>query len=128
MQIRNPRGFSKGKIGLVLIILLFGGLFYSTDIDTIGYLFIIACVSAALIHINSYPLVVSMTTGMNIGRFTGYYYSSLANIISPPLAGGLMDFFEYGILFKYAAAGFILALICLLMVKAPNDRLLLSEG
>ena len=116
-------------IGLVLIILLFGGLFYSTDINTIGYLFIIAGISATLIHINSYPLVVSMTTSSNIGRFTGYYYlaSSLANIVSPPLAGGLMDIFGYGILFKYAVVGFILALVCLLMVKTPSEKPLVTE-
>jgi MFS family permease len=110
-------------IGLCSIIVLFGGLFFTINIDIIGYMFIFAGICAALIHINSYPFVVSMTTGSSIGKFTGYYYlaSSLANIVSPPLLGALIDWLGYGILFKYAVVGFILALLCLLTVKAPKE-------
>jgi MFS family permease len=45
------------------------------------------------------------------GAYTGLYYlfSSLAAIASPPLVGLLFDRLGYGILFKYALAGFVLA-------------------
>lgn len=112
------------SIGLGLMILLFGGLFFTNDINIIGYLFIPAGASWALININSYPFVVSMTSNANIGRFTGYYYlfSSLAAIVSPPLVGLLFDIFDYSILFKYSVVGFVIALVLILLIKPVNDR------
>lgn len=110
-------------IGLSVMIMLFSGLLFSNNINTIGYLFILGGACWALININSYPFVVSMTSSSNIGKFTGYYYlfSSLANIVSPPLVGRLIDLFGYGILFKYSVVGFILALLCLITVKPPKE-------
>lgn len=116
-------------IGLVTMILVFGGLLFSGSIDAIGYMFIISGVGWALININSYPFVVSMTTGPMIGRYTGYYYvfSSLAAIVSPPLVGGLIQVFGYGILFQYSVIGFIVSLLCILMVKPPKDEVIAKE-
>ena len=108
-------------IGLLIMILTFGGLLFSTSISMIAILFLFGGMCWALININSYPLVISMTSNANVGRFTGYYYlfSSLAAIISPPLVGKLIDVLGYGILFKYSLVGFILALIAIFMVKEP---------
>lgn len=127
-----PAGFIATKIGkkktivvgLALMISLFGVLFFTNDINIIGYLFAAAGASWALININSYPFVVSMTTGSNIGRFTGYYYlfSSLAAITSPPLMGWLFDIFGYGIMFQYSVVGFVLALIFILLIKVPRQE------
>lgn len=110
-------------IGLILMILSFAGLVFANDINKIGYVFIFSGMCWALININSYPLIVSMTNNDNIGTFTGYYYfaSSLAAIISPPLAGKLIDILGYSILFKYTLIFFILALIFMFMVKQPNE-------
>jgi MFS family permease len=111
-------------LGLILMILTFGGLLFSTNINAIGYMFIFAGACWALININSYPFVVSMTSNANVGRYTGYYYlfSSLAAIVSPPLVGKLIDIFGYGILFKYTVVGFIIALVFILMVKPPVEQ------
>lgn len=111
-------------IGLSLLILTFGGLLFNTNINTIGYMFIVAGACWALININSYPFVVSMTSDDNIGRYTGYYYlfSSLAAIVSPPLVGKLIDWLGYGILFKYSVVGFIIALVFILLVKSPVEK------
>jgi MFS family permease len=78
--------------------------------------------SWALININSYPFVVSMTNNADIGRYTGYYYffSSLAAIVSPPLAGLLLDWIGFQVLFIYSVAGFAIALIFMLLVKPPE--------
>lgn len=112
-------------IGLISIILVFGCVFFTNDIDVIGYLFIPAGAAWALININSYPFVVSMTSQSKIGSYTGFYYlfSSLAAIASPPLIGLLIPLFNdgYGILFKYSAVGFVLALVCILFVKTPKE-------
>lgn len=113
-------------IGISLMIILFSGLPFFSNIDIIGYLFIPAGACWALININSYPFVISMTTSANIGRFTGYYYlfSSLAAIVSPPLIGKLMDIFGYSLLFKYSVVGFIISLIFMILVKSPNNEIL----
>lgn len=111
-------------IGLIMIILVFVGVFFTKDINTIGYLFIPAGVAWALININSYPFVVSMTDQKNIGSYTGLYYlfSSLAAVASPPLIGMLIDTLGYGILFKYSVSGFILAFVFILFVKTPKEE------
>jgi Na+/melibiose symporter and related transporters len=111
-------------IGLVLMILSFGGLLFASNINAIGYIFIFAGACWALININSYPFVVSMTDNANVGKYTGYYYlfSSLAAITSPPLVGKLIDWWGYGILFKYTVVGFIFALIFILLVKPPVEK------
>ncbi|MDR3645394.1 MAG: SLC45 family MFS transporter [Clostridia bacterium] len=106
-------------IGLGLICLTFGGLEISHNINTIGYLFIICGAAWAMININSYPLLLSMSTGERAGRFTGYYYafSCLAGIVSPTLCGLLIDRLGYAILFKYAVCGLVLAFFVMLFVK-----------
>lgn len=110
-------------VGLVIMIAVFGCVFFTKDINVIGILFIPAGIAWGLININSYPFVVSMTDQKNIGTYTGLYYlfSSLAAIASPPLIGMLIDNLGYGILFKYSVCGFILALVCILLVKTPKE-------
>lgn len=110
-------------IGLVSICSMFFFMHLSNNIDVIGYIFIVCGAAWALININSYPLLLSMTTGAKIGRFTGYYYafSCLAGIVSPTLVGIFIDHFGYPILFNYSVVAFALALIVLLFVKEPKS-------
>jgi maltose/moltooligosaccharide transporter len=110
-------------IGIIAMILVFGGINFTKDINVIGYLFIPAGAAWALIIVNAYPFVISMTDTKNIGSYTGFYYffSSLASLVSPPFIGLLIDKLGYGILFKYSVVGFILALVCILFVKAPKE-------
>jgi maltose/moltooligosaccharide transporter len=131
-----PAGFIGTKLGkkktimlgLILMIATFGGLFFAKNINIIGYLFIPAGAAWALININSYPFIVSMSKTKNIGAFTGLYYlfSSLAAIASPPLVGLLADLLDYGILFTYSLVGFILALVCMIFVKSPEEEQIIN--
>ncbi|MBQ2317567.1 MAG: MFS transporter, partial [Lachnospiraceae bacterium] len=59
----------------------------------------------AAINVNSLPMVVEMCKGSDIGRFTGYYYtfSMAAQIVTPIVAGTLMNRVGYTTLFPYAA-------------------------
>ena len=110
-------------IGIGLILAVFVAVFFTNDINVIGWLFIAGGAGWALININSYPFVVSMTRQENIGTYTGLYYlfSSLAAIASPPLAGLLIGWLGYGVLFKYSVVGFVLALVFILLVRTPKD-------
>lgn len=127
-----PAGFIGAKlgkkktitIGIVIMILVFGSINFTKDINVIGYLFIPAGIAWALVMINTYPFVVSMTDAKNVGAYTGLYYlfSSLAAIASPPLIGFLIDTVGYSVLFKYSVAGFILALVFILFVRTPKEE------
>lgn len=74
--------------------------------------------SWASININSYPLVADMSPLGLLGTYTGVYYlfSSIANIISPPLLGSLIDLVGYQIVFAYGAFFFGIAFIFISLV------------
>lgn len=55
----------------------------------------------AAINVNSYPMVVEMAKGADIGKYTGYYYtaSMSAQILTPILSGVFLDELGYWTLF-----------------------------
>lgn len=80
----------------------------------------------AAINVNSYPMVVEMSRGGNIGKYTGYYYtfSMAAQILTPILSGYLFAYTPWGyhIMFPYAVFFTILALITMLFVHHGDNR------
>ncbi len=60
----------------------------------------------AAINVNSFPMVVEMSSGSDVGKYTGFYYtfSMAAQITTPLLSGLLIDRlgFGYSVLFPYA--------------------------
>ncbi len=68
-------------------------------------LFALAGIGWATINVNSFPMVVEMCSGADIGKYTGFYYtaSMSAQIITPMLSGMLMDNMGMTVLFPYAA-------------------------
>ncbi len=70
--------------------------------------FILAGIGWATINVNSFPMVVELAKGGEVGKYTGYYYtaSMAAQIVAPILSGFLYDifgmrnvFFVFGTLF-----------------------------
>ena len=82
-------------------------------------LFALAGIGWATINVNSFPMVVEMCSGADIGKYTGFYYtaSMSAQIITPMLSGLLMDNMGMTVLFPYAAIFAGMALITMLMVR-----------
>ena len=80
----------------------------------------------AAINVNSYPMVVEMSRGGNIGKYTGYYYtfSMAAQILTPILSGYQFAYTPWGyhIMFPYAVFFTILALITMLFVHHGDNR------
>ena len=78
-------------------------------------MFAIIGIGWASINVNSFPMVVEMCTGSDVGKYTGYYYtfSMAAQIVTPLLSGWLIKVLPMGykVLFPYAvifsAASFI---------------------
>lgn len=85
----------------------------------INVVFAVIGIGWAAINVNSYPMVVEMSKGSDIGKFTGTYYtfSMTAQIISPILSGFLLEKLSYRSLFPYAVIFSTLAFFTMLQVK-----------
>lgn len=94
----------------ILATAFLAGHFITSDIHpTIMYpIFILAGIGWASINVNSFPMVVELSRGGDVGKYTGYYYtaSMAAQIVAPILSGFLYDligmrhvFFLFGSLF-----------------------------
>ena len=87
--------------------------------------FILAGIGWATINVNSFPMVVELAKGGDIGKYTGYYYtaSMSAQIVAPILSGLLYDligmryvFFAFGTLFV------ALAFVTMFFVKHGDSK------
>lgn len=80
----------------------------------------------AAINVNSFPMIVEMSAGSNVGKYTGYYYafSMAAQIVTPLLSGLFIDNFGLGykVLFPYAVIFSVLSFITMLFVKHGDSR------
>ena len=90
----------------------------------INGLFALVGVAWAAINVNSYPMVVEMSKGSDIGKFTGFYYtfSMAAQIVTPILSGFLLEHVGYFILFPYAALFVVTAFFTMLFVRHGDSR------
>jgi len=117
------------KIGLLGLMIIFGAGFFSKDIIVIRVFMLIGGMFWAFVNINSYPMVVEMTTDSKIGAYTGLYYffASMSAILGPPLFGKLIDLMGYGVLFLMAFCFFLLAFICIIYVKKGEYKAIGDE-
>lgn len=108
--------------GVVLLAAAFGAASFmraSSPTILMNTMFILAGVAWATINVNSFPMVVELSSGSDIGKYTGYYYtaSMTAQIITPVFSGFLMDRIAETVLFPYAAVFAGLAVITMLFVR-----------
>ena len=87
-------------------------------------MFALAGIAWATINVNSFPMVVEMCSGGDVGKYTGFYYtaSMAAQVATPMLSGLLMDRFGMHVLFPYAAVFTALAFVTMLFVKHGDSR------
>ena len=88
---------------------LIGNFITPTTPELVMYpVFILAGMGWATINVNSFPMVVELARGGDVGKYTGYYYtaSMAAQIVAPILSGILYDligmryvFFAFGTVF-----------------------------
>ena len=93
-------------------------------------LFALAGIGWATINVNSFPMVVEMCSGADIGKFTGYYYtaSMAAQVITPIFSGYLMDQMGMVVLFPYAALFAGLAFVTMFFVKHGDAKVVAKKG
>lgn len=84
-------------------------------------IFALVGVGWAAINVNSFPMVVEMSSGSDVGKYTGFYYtfSMAAQITTPLLSGLLIDKlgFGYSVLFPYAVLFSALSFVTMIFVK-----------
>ena len=93
-------------------------------------MFILAGVAWATINVNSFPMVVEMCSGADVGKYTGYYYtaSMAAQSLTPTVSGIFMDKIAMTSLFPYAAIFVSLAFFTMLMVRHDDSRVAAKKG
>ena len=93
-------------------------------------LFALAGIAWATINVNSFPMVVEMCSGADIGKYTGFYYtaSMTAQIVTPMLSGFLMDKMGMTVLFPYAAVFVALAFVTMSLVRHGDAKITVKKG
>ena len=130
-----PVGFIAGRIGrkktilagVVMLTVAFGVAgFLTADSPAalMNAMFALAGIAWATINVNSFPMVVELASGGDVGKYTGFYYtaSMAAQVATPMVSGLLMDKFGMHVLFPYAAVFTVLAFVTMLFVKHGDSR------
>jgi Na+/melibiose symporter-like transporter len=115
-------------IGITILSICFGAVFFITETtSSLMYLiFAMTGIGWATINVNSYPMVVELSKGSNVGKYTGYYYtfSMAAQILTPILSGILMDIWGRKILFPYATLFVAAAFVTMFFVKHGDAKVI----
>ena len=126
-----PVGFIGRKktilAGVVMLTVAFGVAgFLTADSPTMlmNAMFALAGIAWATINVNSFPMVVELASGGDVGKYTGFYYtaSMAAQVATPMVSGLLMDKFGMHVLFPYAAVFTALAFVTMLFVKHGDSK------
>lgn len=130
-----PVGAVASKIGrkktILAGIVILGGAFLAGSFIRAGssplvmnILFALAGVGWATINVNSYPMVVELSRGGDVGRYTGFYYTAgmAAQTITPIFSGFLMDRLAMTVLFPYGSVCVLLAFVTMLFVKHGDNK------
>lgn len=119
--------------GVVMLAIAFGvAAFLNSESPTMlmNAMFCLAGIGWATINVNSFPMVVEMCSGSDVGRYTGFYYtaSMAAQVITPMFSGFLMDKVGMTVLFPYAAIFVAGAFVTMLFVRHGDSRPIAAKG
>ena len=130
-----PLGFLSGKVGRKKAVLLgialmtvcyAAAIFIRQQTPIMYLLFTLVGIGWASINVNSFPMVVEMSSGADVGKYTGLYYtfSMAAQITTPLLSGWLIQHLPmgYSVLFPYAVLFSALAFVTMSLVKHGDSK------
>lgn len=108
--------------GVLILGTAFGAAYFvgpTTPAILMNVLFALAGIGWATINVNSFPMVVELAKGGNVGKYTGYYYtaSMAAQVLTPFLSGLCLDNIGMTTLFPYATLFVAGSFITMLFVK-----------
>lgn len=136
-----PAGMIASKIGrkrtilggVILLAAAFGSAAFMRDNSPtllMNILFALAGIAWATINVNSFPMVVEMCSGADVGKYTGFYYtaSMAAQTVTPMLSGYLMDQMGMTVLFPYAAVCVALAFLTMSLTRHGDAKIISKQG
>ena len=87
--------------------------------------FILAGIGWATINVNSFPMVVELARGGDVGKYTGYYYtaSMAAQIVAPIVSGAFYDIFGMRNVFFVFGTVFVAASFVTMLFVKHGDSL-----
>lgn len=135
-----PVGFIASRIGrkktILCGVVMLGSAFFVASFLREGSsallmncMFALAGIGWATINVNSFPMVVELSRGGDVGKYTGFYYtaSMAAQTVTPYVSGLLMDRAGMTMLFPYATVFVALAFLTMLFVRHGDSRPLPSK-
>ena len=112
-------------VGLVCMFVSYTAvLFFPTYHFSANLFFALIGVGWAAVSVNSLPMVVEMSKGSELGKYTGLYYtfSMSAQIVTPILSGALLRYVSYSTLFPYAMFFTACAMLTMSQVKHGDSK------
>lgn len=113
------------QVSVVVMALGFGALgFFHTFSWMVYILFGFVGIAWGGINVNSYPMVVELSRGSEVGKYTGYYYtfSMAAQILTPVLSGMLLENWGYWSLFPYSGLMVGIAFVTMTLTRHGDAR------
>ena len=130
-----PLGMLSSKVGrkatvligvAVMTVCYAAAIFIRQETPLMYLVFAIVGIGWAAINVNSFPMVVEMSSGADVGKYTGLYYtfSMAAQITTPLLSGFIIDKvgLGYDVLFPYAVLFSALAFLTMCFVKHGDTK------
>lgn len=95
---------------------------YAMYLFTVFYL--IAGFGLIIANVNTFPMVVELSTSDTVGKYTGYYYAATmsAQAITPFIAGAIMDAWGTKYLFLYSTICVVIAVALMFFVKHGDSK------
>ncbi len=119
--------------GVIMLTVAFGAASFmnaNSSVWLMNILFALAGIGWATINVNSFPMVVEMCSGSDVGKYTGFYYtaSMAAQVLTPMFSGFLMDQMGMTVLFPYAAIFVALAFVTMFLVRHGDSKVESKQG
>ncbi len=130
--ITSKVGRKKAVLGgiALMAVSFFAASFYKVYHPSMMAIIIAMGIGYASIIVNTLPMVVEMSKGSDIGKYTGIYYtfSMSAQIITPILSGALLEYVGYFTLFPYAVVCLLVSFALMLGVKHGDSSEAVKKG
>ena len=119
-------------VGVAMLTVAFGvAAFIGKDSPAwlMNILFGLAGIGWASINVNSFPMVVELATGSDVGKYTGFYYaaSMAAQVVAPVLSGLFLDIIDMKALFPFGAIFVAFSFVTMLFVKHGDSKPLVNK-
>ena len=123
-KIGRKKSILAGVVILTSAFLIASFLRNGTPLIVMTLIFVMAGIGWATINVNSFPMVVELAKGGDVGKYTGFYYtaSMAAQTLTPVLSGLVIDNFGMTKLFPYATVFAGCAFITMFFVKHGDSK------